>query len=144
MFFGVIAMCDKKECKLKSERNAKRNQAIVEKAQLLFEKKTSGNFQMYLSSHVRKRTFERSICDRELVSAIQNGWVIEFYPRQKKVTILTYTKVGGSYRPLHLSIGYGGGNINIITAYRPDVYEWKWDTNYEVRLCYCDDMEEGY
>ncbi|MBI1770298.1 MAG: DUF4258 domain-containing protein [Bacteroidetes bacterium] len=83
----------------------------------------------YFTHHAVEKMIERKIDDAEIQEAIENGEIIEEYPKDKYgPTCLIYglTKVR---RPLHVLISYSEP-LWIITAYEPKESEW---INYTTR-----------
>jgi hypothetical protein len=70
---------------------------------------------------------QREIEIRELEGAIFTGEIIERYPtdpRGPSCSILGYTRRN---RPLHIVCGIIEGELLVITAYEPNLEEWKPD-----------------
>ncbi|MFD1362762.1 DUF4258 domain-containing protein [Lentibacillus salinarum] len=90
-----------------------------------------------MSKHGGKRELYRAFSPTEINNAVRNGWVIEYSPKRMTLHILHHFKVGkGSYRPIHVVIGYKE-KLKVVTVYDPRSKAWKWDRNYQERVCFC-------
>lgn len=87
--------------------------------------------QFEFTRHAVDRSILRKIHVSEIREAIENGEVIETYPKDKygpSCLILGFTRVS---RPLHIQITHTSSNIlKLITCYEPDPVEW---IDYRVR-----------
>lgn len=135
----VFYMCEK--CKVKHENIYNNNlEFYLEKGEEQLNRVKESQFKISYTKHIKKRMYERCISEKEIISAIENGWLIQSYPNE--ALILSYTKVGQTYRPLHVSIGYTDNTISIVTAYRPDHFPDVWDESFEKQLCFCNDVKK--
>ena len=76
--------------------------------------------------HALKRIRERSIKFVEVVECINNGEIIEDYPKDKPLhSCLIYGAV--STKHLHTVVSCDGSMVYIITAYIPNPDEWEND-----------------
>src|SRR5699024_6391490 len=107
----------------------------IKKEEEKFQEILNRDFKITYTKHVKKRMYERCISEKEIISAIHNGWFIQ--SGKNEALILSYTKVGQVYRPIHVFVGYTECTIRIVTTYRPDHFSNVWDENYEKQLCFC-------
>ncbi len=77
------------------------------------------------SQHAVDQSILRYIADNEIIEVINNGEIIEDYPKDKfGPSCLIYGKTDLE-RPLHIQCSYPIRlKIKIITVYEPDVEEW--------------------
>lgn len=142
-------MCDCKnpqECKRKLDK-WKSNQlkflptGVTEHENFL--KKLKGNIAtVEMDAHFMKRSKERAVSLSEVLSVIDNGWVIERNQTVGKASIVLLGYVGKNYRPLHIVVNQLSDNKwLIITSYDPRTHAWKWTDSFDERKCFC--SEDG-
>jgi hypothetical protein len=96
-----------------------------------------GDAKIVLSTHAIRRLFDRGISEKDIRSAILNGWPIERRQDSGYVTIVLmyFVKVGRSkYRPLHVVCVFSQTDPKVWTvktAYDPRSGEWS--DNYQKR-----------
>lgn len=81
---------------------------------------------VFLTAHCALRLEQRGITEDDIESALNNGTIIEHYPKDypwPSCLILGYS----NKRPLHLCIGSSGEAGKLITAYWPDPDKWEND-----------------
>jgi uncharacterized DUF497 family protein len=84
-----------------------------------------------VTKHAVEQIRKRGIRFIDIKSAISNGEIIEEYPYESpnpRVLILGYAD---EKRPLHVVVGIGDWNLQIITAYYPTLN--KWENDYKTR-----------
>ena len=89
------------------------------------------NDSIRITKHAGYRLEERNIKLSDVQSGIMNGEIIEDYPTDHpnpSVLIFGYTEKSV---PIHIVVGVGDNNIQIITAYYPALS--KWEDNLKVR-----------
>ena len=86
-----------------------------------------------VTRHGLKRMRERRICLDDVMSAIQNGEIIEEYPEDFPFPSCLILGKSVSGNPLHAVVSLEAGNVYLITAYFPDPDEWEsdWKTRKE-------------
>ncbi|GGA56104.1 hypothetical protein GCM10007416_31600 [Kroppenstedtia guangzhouensis] len=90
--------------------------------------------------HFGKRSLERAVSVKDVLTVVENGWVIERRKRRgyTSLLIMGYLKHSSSYRPLHVVCDIvTDTQWWVITVYDPRSKPWKWDENYEQRVCFC-------
>lgn len=90
--------------------------------------------------HFEKRSLERAVSEKDVFTVVENGWVIERRKRRgyTSLLIMGYLKHGDSYRPLHVVCDLvTETQWWVVTVYDPRSKPWKWDQNYELRVCFC-------
>ena len=91
-----------------------------------------------MSKHAGGRGYHRAFSVSKISEAIRNGWVIEHDPERQTLLVLYYLKLSaGVYRPIHVVIGYRG-KWKVVTVYDPRSMPWKWNRNFDERICFCD------
>lgn len=79
-----------------------------------------------LSRHARIRAGQRCIRDFDLVIALANGEIIEYYPEDQRgpsCLVLGYTK---DDKPIHSVCAFDpSGTLVIVTVYFPEPPRWK-------------------
>src|SRR5699024_1997288 len=125
-------MCKTCQHKVKSIYDNPKYMFYLEKGEMKLEKYRRKGLKTTYTSHVKKRLYQRCISESEIHSALNNGWLIRSKPQS--AIILSYTKVGRTYRPIHVVLGYNGDTIEIITAYRPDHFTEVWNDSYDKRI----------
>lgn len=84
------------------------------------------------TEHCSFRMFERMISREDVITALSNGNIIEYYPDDypyPSCLVLGYTTNNVS---LHIVCGIGKEHLYIITAYNPD--NNKWTNNFKRRI----------
>ena len=84
-----------------------------------------GNIEVSL--HTIKRLKERKIKLTDIYNGIDNGIVVEQYPKDKYYPscLILYFRMNG--KPLHIVCGMGKNKVYIITVYEPDLVHWEND-----------------
>ena len=77
-----------------------------------------------ITQHGRRRLAERGIFLRDVISAVQNGEIIEEYPEDYPYPSCL---ILDSAQPLHVVASLQDGCIYLITAYIPDRNRWQSD-----------------
>ena len=89
------------------------------------------NTTITLTKHAAIRMYERKVKYLGIKSAIMNGDIIEEYLDESpnpRVLISGHDEAG---KPLHVVVGVGDWNIEIISAYYPSLE--KWEADYKTR-----------
>ena len=79
------------------------------------------------TNHILERIFRRGISMDNVINALTNGEIIEYYPSDypfPSCLILGQTKAG---KALHIVCGSNGEELWLITAYLPNLFEWTED-----------------
>jgi hypothetical protein len=79
------------------------------------------------TNHILERIFRRGISMNDVISALNNGEIIEQYPSDypfPSCLVLGRTKAG---KALHIVCGSNGTELWLITAYIPNPAEWTED-----------------
>jgi len=83
-----------------------------------------------LTKHAAYRLEERGIKYAHVIAGIMNGEIIEDYPTDApNPSVLLLGNADNN--PLHIVVGVGAENIQIITAYHPS--DKKWENNFKTR-----------
>ena len=80
-----------------------------------------------LTIYAAYRLEERNIKFKSVKSAIMNGEIIEEYPSEQpypRVLIFGYDEKN---IPIHVVVGVGDWNIQIVTSYYPTIENWEAD-----------------
>jgi hypothetical protein len=87
---------------------------------------SSGN--VYWTYHVNMRFAQRGLATDDVRSAADSFEIIESYPSERVLPSLLLLGWNG-LAPLHVVVGLdqAGGNVRVVTAYRPDPAEWSAD-----------------
>jgi len=83
------------------------------------------NEKIAITRHAAYRLEERGITFLSVEAGIMNGEIIEDYPTDypnPSVLLLGHT---GDNSPIHVVVGIGADNIQIITAYYPSPDKWE-------------------
>jgi len=84
-----------------------------------------------ITKHAGDQIRKRKIKFKYIKAAIINGEIIEEYPNESpnpRVLILGYID---EISPMHVVVGIGDWNIQIVTAYYPTLE--KWENDYKTR-----------
>ena len=81
---------------------------------------------LFYSKHAIQRIFERNITIEEIEHTIENGITVKDYPDDKPYPSKLVLSTAGN-QPLHVVFALHEEKCVIITAYRPDLYEWNED-----------------
>ena len=79
------------------------------------------------TNHILERIFRRGICMDDVLSALNNGEIIEQYPTDypfPSCLVLGHTQAG---KALHIVCGSNGAELWLVTAYFPKADEWTED-----------------
>ncbi|KRG13389.1 hypothetical protein ACA29_08515 [Lederbergia galactosidilytica] len=101
---------------------------------------SSGRAKVRFDKHFHKRSLERSISVHDVKDVVWYGWVIERNKTAKSTSILILGYVGRNYRPLHVVFDTLNENEWVavtVTAYDPNSHAWKWNENFDKRVCFC-------
>lgn len=133
-------------CKAKYERwarNQKRFVPIGEDELDVFRKSFDKELAEFkLTSHYKKRSFERSISKVDLNEVLEFGWVIERNINSKQDVFLNVLAYTSQKRPLHIIFRVDSGNFwSVITGYNPRSDKRKWSSDYQQRICFCEKDE---
>jgi hypothetical protein len=97
-----------------------------------FIRKRVKEHQIYWSYHVNMRLRERCIDRSEVIQSTENYEIIESYPDDKYLpSYLVWTRHEDGILHVLFAVDVEGGNVRVITAYRPDPIEW--DDEYKRR-----------
>jgi hypothetical protein len=90
------------------------------------------------SRHTKKRQVFRAFSEKTILTAIKEGWVIEYNTKRNTLLIQYFAKVAEKkYRPIHVVLRLEDGTWKIATVYDPRSMPWKWSKNYSERVCFC-------
>lgn len=90
---------------------------------------------IYWSYHVNMRMRDRFIGRDEILGAVATYAIIERYPRDKYLpSYLVYATAGDRIFHILFAADVAGGNIRVVTAYRPDPAQWSDDLKSRRRL----------
>jgi len=82
----------------------------------------SGNVKW--TAHAFERMQERGIEPSHVKFCINNGRIIEQYPKSYPYPSCLILGITENNMYIHVVAGYGGGFLWIVTAYQPDENEW--------------------
>lgn len=135
------------KCTVYSKKNKERNERFQDRNDDLLEvivDKLSNEeeyFALDYSTHAKQRSFERLISEDEVESVIMNGWSIDSQKDSlyTTITVLSHVKRKKNYIPVHvvIAIDKTKSHAKVITAYYPKSQPWKWNEDYDQRICYC-------
>lgn len=77
--------------------------------------------------HAITRMIQRGISREEVKKGIMTGEIIEDYPKDYPYPSCLILSMNIGEKPLHIVSGVTDTELWIITAYRPDLQEWKPD-----------------
>ena len=77
------------------------------------------------------RMYERNIKYSDIKLAIMKGEIIEEYPNELPYPCVLILGYDMTSNPLHVVVGVGDWNIEIVTVYRPSLE--RWDVDYKTR-----------
>lgn len=80
-----------------------------------------------ITQHSRKRMSERGVTLADIMSAIENGEIIEQYPDDFPFSSRLILGSTSDSRPLHVVASVDEDLIYLITAYYPDMERWETD-----------------
>ncbi|MEF3304211.1 hypothetical protein [Paenibacillus sp. GYB003] len=93
------------------------------------------------SFHSERRQVDRLYSKRDIRSAIEEGWAIDYseFEGRIEITVMSYIRVSlGVYRPIHVVCGITNPKLwVIITVKDPSERPWRWDEKYEKKICFC-------
>ena len=98
---------------------------------LLFIQICVRNRDVVWTYHVNIRLASKRISRRIVLDSTQAYEIIESYPDDKYLpSYLTYTEYGGEQFHVLFATDVEGGNVRVVTAYRPSGMEWlpDWKT----------------
>ena len=84
-----------------------------------------------ITQHIFMRFRERGIRLNDVITAIQKGEIIEYYPKDYPFPSCLVLGLDTNNRYLHTVCGVGNNKIWIITVYSPALD--KWESNYKTR-----------
>lgn len=112
--------------------------------ELLLEFRTNlreGQGVLLESFHSERRQIDRLYSRRDIRSAIEAGYAIDYleFNGRVEITVMSYVRVSiGAYRPIHVVCGINNPKLwVIITVKDPSERPWKWDEKYEKKVCFC-------
>ncbi|MCL2080979.1 MAG: DUF4258 domain-containing protein [Oscillospiraceae bacterium] len=76
------------------------------------------------TAHILERAQERGIEPTDILSCVNNGRIIEQYPRAYPYPACLILGMAANGIHIHVVVGYGAGFVWIVTAYEPDKNEW--------------------
>jgi hypothetical protein len=80
------------------------------------------------SYHVNMRLRERFISRQKILESVEAFEIIEEYPDDKYLpSYLIYSRHQGSVFHVLFAVDISGGNVRIVTAYRPNPEQWEED-----------------
>jgi len=92
------------------------------------------NIKLYIKSdkikwteHCANRMFERDITKEDVINAVSNGKIIEYYEKAYPFPSCLILGLDKLNTMLHVCLGINKDFIYIITAYYPDNVEWEED-----------------
>lgn len=80
-----------------------------------------------ITVHAAKRLAQRNISVNDIISCIQSGEIIEYYPDDYPYPSCLILGASARKLPMHIVIGSNLKTIWIITAYYPDQTIWESD-----------------
>ena len=133
-------------CKDRAEKFHKYQEQWVNKGDALLKKALANNLDISTGYHSNIRKVERCFSKKDIVAAIEAGYVIE---RQKHhhggIVWLINSNIKitqKKYRPIHIAVSFQEDYIKVITIYDPRTHAWKWNKNYSRRLCWCQNKKK--
>ncbi len=85
--------------------------------------------------HVNMRMKDRYISRDMIMKSVENYELIESYPKDKYLpSYLVYSSSGVTAFHLLFAIDQEGGNVRLVTAYRPDPLQWESDLKRRKKL----------
>ena len=92
---------------------------------LAFIKRCVGDGRLYWTYHVNMRMRGRSISRAILTDSIDTYEIIETYPEDRYFpTYLVFARHGSDVIHVVFAADVEGGNVRVVTAYRPAATEW--------------------
>ena len=80
---------------------------------------------IYWTYHVNMRLRSRKIVRKAIVDSLEKYEVIEAYPEDKYLpSYLVWTEYESLILHVLFAVDSQGGNVRVVTAYRPDPLEW--------------------
>lgn len=139
-------LCAEEECRRKRERwndLQKRYCPVGQKELEHFQDNLgNGSFKVLFDKHFGKRSFERSISPADFHEVLKYGWVVERNKTVKNTSIVVLGYIGKHYRPLHIVLDMVSPQKWVaITVYDPQSHAWKWNKNFNRRICFCNPSE---
>jgi mRNA interferase MazF len=137
-----LGCCNPEKCQRQADAWRKRQSEAVpigeQLLQGLLEHLEDGG-SLPMSRHAGGRGYDRAFSAGKVSEAIRNGWVIEHDTERQTLLVLYYLKLSaGVYRPVHVVLGYRDGKWKVVTVYDPRTMPWKWNRNFDERICFCE------
>jgi len=104
-------------------------------------KEGSGEATLRHYFHAEQRKLQRAFSTYEVTETVKEGWPID-----RRVTdigtiivIMYFLRLSSRvYRPVHVVCqAKSSVDWRIITVYDPRTMSWKWDDNYQRKICFC-------
>lgn len=127
-------------CKERAEGHQKNQIPWLEKGDALLAEAVARGTKAIWSVHYRKRAAYRCFAGSEIAAAIENGFVIERQFRETDTVWLIGSNIKTGYkkyRPVHIAVIFEQDAILVITAYDPRSENWRWDSTFCKRVCWC-------
>ncbi|WP_028987564.1 DUF4258 domain-containing protein [Thermicanus aegyptius] len=143
--------CENPEkCRLKAAKHEKiqQTQALIGQRELerFWKYMQKGSAKLNLYRHAKRREFFRAFSEYQIVDALKNGWCIERNVKDGETTLLIiyHLKISSKiFRPIHLVCKFTDIKCwDVITVYDPRSKEYKWENNYQKRICFCKNQKE--
>ncbi|MFQ5752222.1 MAG: DUF4258 domain-containing protein [bacterium] len=84
--------------------------------------------QLFWTYHVNMRMEGRHIQRRAILNAVETYEIIESYPDDKYLpSYLILSQCNDEFFHVLFATDVEGGNVRVVTAYRPDLKEWESD-----------------
>ena len=95
---------------------------------LAFIKDCVGRGRLYWTYHVNMGLISRAISRELILAGVDTYEIVESYPNDKYFSSYLILSNAGD-NPCHVlfATGVEGGNVRVVTAYRPDAREWESD-----------------
>jgi len=91
--------------------------------------------------HAEQRKVQRAFSTYEISEVVKEGWLIDrnVVLDGTVIVVMYHLRISNKvYRPVHVVCQMKSSlDWRIITVYDPRSMPWKWDTNYQRRVCFC-------
>jgi|SRR5690606_10782090 len=131
-----------KECKRKREKWEECQEKFLpigqQELEVFVEKLQKGEAYVRYDEHFVKRSRERCFSDSDVSEVLSYGWAIERNKNIKGISLVVLGYIGKNYRPVHVVFDVLDENMWVaVTAYDPRTHSWKWNDNFDGRVCFC-------